>query len=144
MKQLEILSEEITEYHNELKNMDTLNKVNSGDIRTGESFTEVYNDKGESVSGEKNEHSDGSLSNDNNLSSQRSDSDSNDIEEYFIDTVVFVENDSTHEDWIATLKTCGTDVEYKLDSGAQVNILPEHIYINNSELGRSYIEPESK
>ena len=47
--------------------MDTLNKVNLGDIRTEESFTEVYNDKGESVSGEKNEHSDGNLSNDNNL-----------------------------------------------------------------------------
>ena len=61
--------------------MDTLNKVNSGDIRTGESFTEVYNDKEESVSGEKNEHSDRNLSNDNNLSSQNSDSDSDDIEE---------------------------------------------------------------
>ena len=66
MKQLEILSEEIAEYQNELDNMDTLNKVNPGDIITGESFTEVYNDKGESVSGEKNEHSDGNLSNDNN------------------------------------------------------------------------------
>ena len=52
--------------------MDTLNKVSPGDIRTRESFTEVYNDKGESVSGEKNEHSDGNLSNDNNLSSQSS------------------------------------------------------------------------
>ena len=93
--------------------MDTLNKVNPGDIRTGESFTEVYNDKEESVSGEKNEHSDGNLSNDNNLSSQNSDSDSDDIEEYFIDAVDFVENDSTHEDWITTLKTCATDVEYK-------------------------------
>ena len=128
LKQLEILSEEIAEYQNEFENMDTLNKVNPGDIRTGESFTEVYNDTGESVSGEKNEHSDGNLSNDNNLSSQSSDSDSDDIEEYFTDAVDFVENDSTHEDWIATLKTCGTDVEYKLDLGAQVNILPEHVY----------------
>ena len=128
LKQLEILSEEIAEYQNELENMDTLNKVNPEDIRTGESFTGVYNDKGESVSGEKNEHSDKNLSNDNNLSSQSSDSDSDDIEEYFIDAVDFVENDSTHQDWIATLKTCGTDVEYKLDWGAQVNILPEHIY----------------
>ena len=82
----------------------------------------------------KNEHSDGNLSNDNNLSSQSSDSHSDDIEEYFIDAVdFFVENASTHEDWIATLKTCGTDVEYKLDSGAQVNILPERMYIKNSE-----------
>ena len=48
-----MLSEEIAEYQNELENMDTLNKVNPGDIRTGESFTEVYNDTGESVSGEK-------------------------------------------------------------------------------------------
>ena len=50
------------------------------------------------------------------------------LRKFFIHAVDFVENDSTHEDWIATLKTCGTDVEYKLDSGAQVNILPEHIY----------------
>ena len=97
----------------------------------------------ESVSGEKNEHSDGNLSNDNNLSSQIPDSVSDDIEEYFIDAVDFVENDSIHQDWIASLKTCGTDVEYKLDTGTQVNILPEHIYIKNSELDRSYIEPES-
>ena len=83
LKQLEILSEEIAEYQNELENMDTLNKVNPGDITTGESFTEVYNDKGESVSGERNEHSDGNLSNDNNLSSQSSDSDSDDTEEIF-------------------------------------------------------------
>ena len=82
----------------------------------------------ESLYQEKNEHSDGNLSNDNNLSSQSSDSDSDDIQEYFIDAVDFVENDSTHEDWIATLKTCETNVEYKLDSAAQVNILPEHIY----------------
>ena len=129
LKQLEILSEEIAEYQNELESMDTLNKVNPGDIRTGESFIEVYNDKGESVSGEKNEHSDGNLSNDTDLSSQSSDSDSGDIKEYFIDAVDFVENDSTHEGWIATLKTCGTDVECNVDSGAQVNILPEHIYI---------------
>ena len=107
LKQLQILSEEIAEYQNELENMDTLNKVNPGDIRTGGPFTEVYNDKGESVSGEKNERSDGNLSNDNNLSSQSSDSDSDDIEEYFIDAVDFVENDSTHEDRITTLKTCG-------------------------------------
>ena len=107
--------------------MDTLNEVNLGDIRTGKSFTELYDDKGESVSGEKNEHSDGNLSNGNNLSSQSSDSDSDDTEKYFTDAVDFLENDSTHEDWIATLKTCGTDVKYKLDSGAPVNILPEHI-----------------
>ena len=120
--------------------MDTLNKVNPGDIRTGESFTEVYNDKGESVSGEKNEHSDGNLNNDNNLSSQSSDSDSDDIQEYFIGAVYFVENDSTHEDWIVTLKTCGTDVEYKLEHKWTYYL---SIYIKNSELDRSHIEPES-
>ena len=36
LKQLEILSEEIAEYQNEHENMDTLNKVNPGDIKTGE------------------------------------------------------------------------------------------------------------
>ena len=51
--------------------------------------------------------------------------DSDNNEEFFIDEI---DNEITHEDWIATLKTCGTDVTYKLDSRVQANILPEHIY----------------
>ena len=31
-------------------------------------------------------------------------------------------------DWTVKLETNGTDVIYKIDSGAQVNVMPESIY----------------
>ena len=49
-----------------------------------------------------------------------------DNEEFFINVV---EGDSGDADkWYATLETSGTLVSYMLDTGAQVNVLPEHVY----------------
>ena len=33
-----------------------------------------------------------------------------------------------NNDWTVKLKTNGTDVIYKIDPGAQVNVIPESIY----------------
>ena len=49
-----------------------------------------------------------------------------DSEEIFIN---MVEGNSDEADkWCATLDTSGTSVTYTLDTGAQVNVLPEHVY----------------
>ena len=50
----------------------------------------------------------------------------NDSEEFFMN---MVEGNSDEADkWYASLDTSGTSVTYMLDTGAQVNVLPEHVY----------------
>ena len=49
----------------------------------------------------------------------------NTSEEFFISNI---NGKSDENRWEVSLNTCGTDVSYMLDTGAQVNVLPEKVY----------------
>ena len=49
----------------------------------------------------------------------------NTSEEFLISNV---NEKSDEKRWEVSLNTCGTDVSYMLDTGAQVNVLPEKVY----------------
>ena len=53
------------------------------------------------------------------------------VEELFVSAIENegeTESDLSRSQWQLPLKTCGMYVSYTLDTGAQVNILPQHIY----------------
>ena len=63
----------------------------------------------------------------NNQNGEDSDSD---YEQYFVESV---ENNSTHEeDWKIVVEICGKRLKIKLDTGAQVNVLPVKVHTRPS------------
>ncbi|XP_060855321.1 uncharacterized protein LOC132933002 [Metopolophium dirhodum] len=47
--------------------------------------------------------------------------------EFFIGVVGENKNNNSDKDWIVKLKTNGTEIRYKIDTGAQANVLPSEI-----------------
>ena len=85
------------------------------------------------VEGIRNKQDGGNTECENHVTDHMSDSSTKltadnvqDSEGFFIN---MVEGNSDEADkWYATLNTSGTSVTYMLDTGAQVNVLPEHVY----------------
>ena len=85
------------------------------------------------VEGNRNEQNGGNTECENHVTDHMSDSSTKltadnvkDSEEFFIN---MVEGNSDEADkWYAALDTSGISVTYMLDTGAQVNVLPEHVY----------------
>lgn len=61
--------------------------------------------------------------------STKSESKINEIEEkeFFIGVVGENKNNNSDKDWIVKLRTYGTEIRYKIDTGAQANVLPSEI-----------------
>jgi len=61
--------------------------------------------------------------------STKSESKINEIEEkeFFIGVVGENKNKNSNKDWIVKLRTNGTEIRYKIDTGAQANVLPSEI-----------------
>lgn len=59
----------------------------------------------------------------------KSESKINEIEEkeFFIGVVGENKNKNINKDWRVKLRTNGTEIRYKLDTGAQANVLPSEI-----------------
>jgi len=47
--------------------------------------------------------------------------------EFFIGVVSENKNSNSDKDWIVKLRTNGTEIRYKIDTGAQANVLPSEI-----------------
>ena len=61
------------------------------------------------------------------------------IEELFVSAIENegeTESDFSRSQWQLPLKTCGMYVTYTLDTGAQANILPQHIYYSSENRPR--------
>ena len=119
------------------KSVQKLDQVKQEQREVSSSSSEVsdseFNLSSVRVEGNRNQQNGGNTEGENHVTDHMSDSSTKltadnveDSEEFFIN---MVEGNSDEADkWYATLDTSGTSVTYMLDTGAQVNVLPEHVY----------------